>query len=392
MVAARVCLATNHLLRNTSLGGHAWVFLNWALGLQALGCELVFLEQLGKKADIEALPAQLRRIREELTSLGVVADFAFVLRPEHEARWEAERDQLAPLACRWEDIADSADLLLNFRYLLPAQVVQRFRRSALIDIDPGLLQCWMHEGYIAPAQHDLFFSIGETVGRPEARFPDCGIDWIHSPAVVHLGAWPLTPAPPAPAPYTTVTNWWGKYEVLNGETVGNYKRTYFMECLDLPGRVDARFELAIHHEEGQPSELSILREHGFGARPAHEVSATPRQYHDFIVGSRGEFSCAKPSCMLLQNAWISDRTLCYLATGRPAVVQHTGPSRVLPDHEGLLRFHDVDGAQRCIEAVEGDYDRHARAARALVEEHFSAERVLARLLDRALSVPSSRTA
>jgi hypothetical protein len=92
--------------------------------------------------------------------------------------------------------------------------------------------------------------------------------------------------------------------------------------------------------------------------------------------------------MLLQNAWISDRTLCYLASGRPAVVQHTGSSKLLPDREGLLRFVDVDDAARCLKAVEADYEHHATAARTLVEEHFAAHRVLKKLLERALAMPA----
>jgi hypothetical protein len=88
--------------------------------------------------------------------------------------------------------------------------------------------------------------------------------------------------------------------------------------------------------------------------------------------------------MRLANAWISDRTLSYLASGKPAVVQHTGPSRILPDAAGLLRFRDADDAARCLAAAEADHDRHARAARALVEEHFDAVRVMAGVLEAAL--------
>ncbi len=386
-------MATNHLLRNTSLGGHAWVFLNWALGLRALDCKLVLLEQLGKNADFEALPGQLQRLNVDFQALGLDVEMVFVVRPEHEERYAAiqvdlvERG-LSGIVRPWQEAAADVDVLLNFRYLLPEHVVRSFQRSALIDIDPGLLQCWIHEGQLAPVSHDIYFSIGETVGQPGALFPDCGITWNFSPAVVHLESWPVLAPPASDAPYTTVTNWWGKYEVLNGETIGNYKRTFFMDCLDLPSRIDARIELAMHHEEGQPSEMDMLRSHGFGARAASEVSRTPFAYRDYIGSSRGEFSCAKPSCMLLQNAWISDRTLCYLASGRPAIVQHTGPSRMLPEMEGLLRFHDVDGAERCLKAVESNYEHHAAAARALAEEHFAADKVLRQLLERAMALPA----
>jgi hypothetical protein len=120
-------------------------------------------------------------------------------------------------------------------------------------------------------------------------------------------------------------------------------------------------------------------------RDAWEVCSTPDDYRSYIQGSRAEFSCAKPSCALLANAWISDRTLCYLASAKPAVVEHTGASRFLPEAEGLLRFRDMDEAVAKIEAVEADYDRHSRLARELAEEHFDGEKVLRRVLELALA-------
>ena len=82
---------------------------------------------------------------------------------------------------------------------------------------------------------------------------------------------------------------------------------------------------------------------------------------------------------------MSERTLGYLASGKPAIVQHTGPSRFLPDNEGLLRFRSVEEAARQFAAVERDYAHHCRAARALAEEYFDAQRVIARVLETALA-------
>ena len=128
-----------------------------------------------------------------------------------------------------------------------------------------------------------------------------------------------------------------------------------------------------------------MEEGGWTVRDAWEACPTPEDYRTYIQASRAEFSCAKPSCRLLANAWISDRTLCYLASGKPAVVEHTGPSRFLPDAEGLLRFRDMDEAVAAIEAVEAEYDRHSRLARELAEEHFDGEKVVRRVLELALA-------
>ena len=120
-------------------------------------------------------------------------------------------------------------------------------------------------------------------------------------------------------------------------------------------------------------------------RDAWEVCPTPEDYRTYIQGSRAEFSCAKPSCLLLANAWISDRTICYLASAKPAVVEYTGPSRFLPDADGLLRFRDIEEATAAIEAVEADYERQARSARELAEEHFDGAKVVGRVLELALA-------
>jgi hypothetical protein len=283
------------------------------------------------------------------------------------------------------DAAAEADLLLNVSYKVGPQVVRRFRRSALVDIDPGLLQLWLSEGQTEIAPHTIYFTIGETVGTKEAHFPDAGLRWHYSPPVVFLPLWPVAPAP-ASARYTTVSAWWGGWESLNGHIFNNEKRTSFLEYLHLPSRTSARLELALGlWNEHEHEDRRLLQQNGWNVRHAFEVSSTPEDYRDYIHGSRGEFSCAKPSCMRLANAWVSDRTLCYLASGKPAIVQHTGPSRFLPDAEGLFRFRNLDEAARALTAAESDYERHCRQARALAEEYFDARKVLAKLLERALA-------
>jgi hypothetical protein len=91
------------------------------------------------------------------------------------------------------------------------------------------------------------------------------------------------------------------------------------------------------------------------------------------------------SCVRLQNAWISDRTLCYLASGKPAVVQRTGPSRFLPEAAGLFRFRDSAEAIQCLNAASADYERQCGLARALAGEYFDASAVVEHLLERALT-------
>ena len=115
------------------------------------------------------------------------------------------------------------------------------------------------------------------------------------------------------------------------------------------------------------------------------MSATPDMYRAYIRQSKGEFSCVKPYCPQFVNSWISNRTVSYLASGKPVVVQHTGPSRFLPDADGIFRFRSLDEAARALRAVEADYAQHCRSARALAEEYFDGRRVVSRVLEHALA-------
>ena len=85
--------------------------------------------------------------------------------------------------------------------------------------------------------------------------------------------------------------------------------------------------------------------------------------------------------MATRSGWFSDRTECYLASGRPALVQDTGWSSHLPSGEGLLGFSNPEEALAGIDRINSNYAAHARRAREIAAEHFAADRVLTRLLD-----------
>ena len=377
-MSAVICLAPARTLAYSQGGGHLWVYLQWALGLRALGCRVMWLEGIDPREPEHNHRQKVMTLKSRLEPYGLADSVAlFSLSDEPLPR------DVAEFALDL-DAAAEADLLLNLWHSLPVSVVSRFRSSAFVDTDPGLLQIWMARGDVRVASHHIHFTIGETVGTPTARFPDCGLRWHYTPPPVFLPEWPPIPAD-STAPYTTVTHWWGSTFEFQGRTINEEKHVSFLEYKDLPSRTPVRLELAVCLAEHYEHWRTRLEPLGWKIREAWEVSATPEQYRAYIQRSRGEFSCAKPVCMTLANAWISDRTICYLASGKPAVVQHTGKSRFLPDAAGLFRFRNLDEAARALSAVESDYERHSRLARELAEE-FDARRVVARVLERALAV------
>jgi hypothetical protein len=211
-----------------------------------------------------------------------------------------------------------------------------------------------------------------------------GLTWHHTPPCVALDWWPVRGAP-SDAPFTTVSHWYADEWFVGADaSFRNDKRSGFLPFLDLPRRTSVPLELALCLAADDGDERDCLAHRGWRVRDAFAVTSTPWDYQRYIQDSRGEFSCVKPSCLYFQNAWISDRTLCYLASGKPAVVQHTGPSRFLPDDAGIWRFRDAEDAVRGLEAVAADYGRQSRLARALAEEFFDASKVAASVLERAL--------
>jgi hypothetical protein len=363
-VSTTVCLAPRSCITYPDGGGYLWIFLNWALGLRALGCRVIWLERVRAGTAPDEARVQVVALRERLEPYGL-AD-ALALFPE-----SADDDllSLADLAASLE-VALEADVLLNFLYSMPARVVAGFRRSVLVDIDPGLLQEWLARGLVEVAEHDVRVTVGERVGGT----------WLHVPPPVALDHWPAAPRPDDGS-FTTIAHWhaggW-----TGADEAAEDKRSGFVPYLGLPVR-GRRLELALDLDPAD-REAAALRRSGWRVVSAWEVAGTPWAYQEYIRRSLGEFSCAKPAYTRLGNAWISDRTICYLASGRPAVVEHTGPSAFLPDRDGLFRVRTPEEAARALDEIGADYERQSACARALAEEHFDARRAAARVLELAL--------
>lgn len=370
-----VCLAPVRTLEYPEGGGHLWEYLNWALGLRALGCQIIWLESVAPSTPAGEIRANVAALKLRLERYGLVNCLGL-----YSATDETLPLDVSSIGCLDLDAATGADLLLELRYDTPLHIVKCFRRSALIDLDPGLLQLWISKGQIRLAPHDTYFTIGETVGQPWARVPNIGLRWIYTPPCVALDWWPVRVAM-AKAAFTTVAHWhaggW-----LQDEAYLDDKRSGFQPFLDMPLFTGQPLELAL---DLKPEDEQTLKCRGWRLVDAHTVASTPWDYQHYIQDSFGEFSCTKPAYVSLETAWVSDRTLCYLASGKPAVVQYTGASRFLPGSSGLFRFRDVKEAAHSIERVVTDYEQQCKLARTLAEEYFDARNVVRTLLERALS-------
>ena len=374
-----VVVSAYQVATKPKIGGHFWVYMQYAHALRRLGCDVYWLECLtrdGAQRDPLVVSAFLQRM----------ARYGFggrtILYETADANGSPALRFISASAIQAEALFRRADLLLNFHYEIDPDILGRFRRTALVDIDPGLLQFWISRGQLEVPLHDLYLTTGETVGTPHTRIDDCGLSWIRIRPPVCLDLWPYS-YDPGCRRFTTVSAWLGgEYVTEYGRVIyRNDKSVSFLRFCDLPQRTPSELELGIYLEGHKDrADRHLLERKGWRVRHALDVSSTPESYQRYIQGSRGEFSCAKPSCMALQNAWVSDRTLCYLASGKPVVIQHTGPSTFLPSGEGMFRFSTVDEAADALAVIEGDYERHCRAARAIAETLFDGPKVLSHVL------------
>ena len=180
---------------------------------------------------------------------------------------------------------------------------------------------------------------------------------------------------------TTIANWRAYGSIEHDGVLHGQKCHALRPLMGLPATVGLPFELALAIHEDETRDLDALAASGWRLLDAVDAAGTPARYQAFIQSSTAEFGLAKSGYVVSRSGWVSDRSAAYLASGRPVIAQDTGAGEALPTGEGLFLFSDAEGVGEAVEAIQGDYARHARAARALAEAHFDSDRVLTRLLE-----------
>jgi hypothetical protein len=365
-------------------GGEAWVRLSWVRGLRRLGFDVRLWEQIdaGACVDADGRPAtfgesaNLAYFRDVTTAFGLDGQ-AVLMTADGAHVHGGELDEL-------RDVAAEAELLVNISGNLAfAPLLSRFRRRAYVDIDPGFTQFWHQRGLLGAQldDHDHHFTIGENIGRPDCPIPSAGIRWRPLRQPVVLDDWPAAGGA-ADAGFTTVASWRGPYGPVehDGRRYG-LKAHEFRKVMELPRRVPRDFEIALSIDAGDAPDVERLRAHGWRLADPLATASDPGRFRRYVQRSGAEFSVAQGIYVETGSGWFSDRTTRYLAAGKPALVQSTGFERTVPVGEGLLAFRTLEEAEREARRLTADYERHARAARAIAESHFDSDAVLGRLLE-----------
>jgi hypothetical protein len=372
-------------------GGHAWAIGSWTRGLERLGCDVYLLEQLSPAVCVDEAnrPCEVDRsvnvahFNEVSAAFGLEKRSALIIEGEGRIIGATSRDVA--------DIAGTADLLVNISgHLTLEHLKGRFRKRAFVDLDPGYTQFWHAQGLAEERlrDHQFYFTVGVNIGTAGCGIPIGGIAWRPTLPPVVLEDWPIAPNGTCDR-FTTVASWRGAYgRVVNEGVAFGLKAHEFRKFVTLPTvAADHRFEIALDVHPAERRDIEVLRANGWTLVDPKTVAGDPASFRRYIQQSSAEFSAAQGIYVETGSGWFSDRTVRYLAAGKPALVQDTGFTRRHPVEEGMVTFRTLDEARAGVEWIARDYPAHCKAARTLAERYFDSDTVLSRLLEETRTLP-----
>jgi hypothetical protein len=370
----------------------AWHYMQYAIGLAALGHDVWYVEDSGDDEWACYDPTTgmtgpdptygLRFAGEALACVGLGDRWAY-----HDAlagQWHGPAAASAVAAC------EEADLVINVSHAnMLRPWLQHAPVRALIDTDPVFTQIrhLSDESRMErAAMHNAFFTFGENVVR--GALPDDGLPWRPTRQPIALDKWRMTEGMPN-ASFTTVMQWEG-YPPLeyDGRHYGT-KGESFESYMTLAGRTVQKLEISVGSDSAPRDDL---KKYGWKLRNPLDATRDPWRYQRYIRRSKAEFSVAKHGYASTRCGWFSERTANYLASGRPAVVQETGFSDWMDTGAGIISFDSADEALAGVDEVSARYDKHCKAARDVAESYFDASRVLSALVEEAMNNHGSSAA
>lgn len=369
------------------VGGVLWDYGQYALGLEKMGFDVYYLEDTGWETynPIQGLYGQdcsygVNYLKEALAALSPSLAKRWHFRAMDGKGYGISDEQI-------KKIVAGADLFLNVSgSCLLRDPYMDCHRKVLIDTDPG----WNHfvnypkwdsqpgwKGAHSYREHDNFFTYAENIDLPDCSLPSLNLDWKKTRPIAVMDCW----KPQSPGKKWTTIMTWNNFRhsiEYEGKVYGS-KELEFPRVQTLPERVSAKLEMAVG---GNQAPREQWRDLGWSIIDSHTISKTPDDYRSYIQSSRGEFSVAKNVYVATCSGWFSCRSVCYLAAGRPVVIQDTGFSSVIPTGHGLMAFSTLEEAVQGINEIERDYNYHQDAAIELARIHFSTETVLGSLLQK----------
>ena len=372
------------------IAGVIWQHVHYIVGLQRLGHDVYYIEDSARLPynpetfEVNNEFDYAARLLERLAR-----EFEFKNRWAFCARYLRGQPTAGLSLNRVRQLYREADAILN---ICGAQEFNddllASDRIIYVESDPGVEQIRIDKGVRSTIdylrRHRALFSFGENVGTESFPVPTHNMKWLPTRQPVVTDLWKTNRAPSRAAVFTSVANWStsGLKDITwRGEKYLWSKSREFLRFLAAPKKAGETFELATNIPDAK-TRAKFLR-NGWRFHSPLQLSADYWLYRDYVRRSRGEFTVAKDQYVRLNTGWFSDRSACYLAAGRPVIIQQSGFTQHYGNDGGLFAFSSIKEIVEAVKAINADYAKHSRAAREVAREIFEAEKVLASLLARA---------
>jgi hypothetical protein len=372
------------LMAHFPFGGMIWQALHYLIPLRQLGYEVWYVEDSDELVfdpvtfnPTTECESNVLRVQEVMAGIGL-ADRWVVRSPMSDVYLGALDEK--GLGCLYAK-CDAAFNLCGALDLRDGHQV--IKCKVYVETDPVMNQVAVAAGNQRLIdkldRYDFLFTYGENIGADDCLIPVTRYNWKRTRPPVCLECWQTSGLPPPAARLTSIANWKhsGKDITWQGHTWRWSKHHNFLNFIDVPNEASLPIELAVGAISKEERELLI--ENKWYTRNSGELDA-PDSYRRFIQQSRGEFTVAKDQYVAPRSGWFSDRSVCYLAAGRPVVTQSTGFEKFIPTGEGLFAYTTRQQALDSIQVIADDYPRQSRAAYEIAREYFSADKVVGQIV------------
>jgi len=372
------------------IAGVIWQHIHYLVGLQRLGHDVYYIEDSARlpynpetfeiNNEFDYTARVLNRLSQEF---GFKGHWGFC------ARYLPGNPTAGLSLKKIRQLYRDADAILNICG------AQEFNDDLLvsdsilyIESDPGVEQIKIDKGVRSTGsylgRHQALFTFGENVGTKSFPVPTHGFKWLPTRQPVVTDLWKTNRSPSRAAVFTSVANWStsGLKDITwRGEKYLWSKSREFLRFISAPKESGETFELATNINDAKTR--ANFERRGWRLSSPLQMSVDYWLYRDYIQRSKGEFTVAKDQYVRLNTGWFSDRSVCYLAAGRPVIIQETGFTKIYGGKAGLLSFRSLGEIADAVKMINADYAKHSRAARALAREFFEAKKVLKSILDHA---------
>ncbi|MCL6257694.1 hypothetical protein M3O96_01250 [Aquiflexum sp. TKW24L] len=378
-------LVMGYLVRGP-IAGMTWHHVQYLLSLKALGHEIAYCEDSDDTPYACYNPEThitdhnptygLKYVQLLFDKLGLEIKWAYY--DANFGKWYGKSAQ------EFSKCNSDFDILINISGINPIRDwMGDIPIRIFIDTDPVFTQV---RNIQEPARkklvdsHSHLFSFGENIHHPYSKIPDDGFRWQVTRQPIYLDFWKHH-HPLLDSRFTSIMQWKSYAPVKFQEITYGLKAESFSIVENIPLKSQSKIEIALGGD-GVPRK-ELLEKNWILVDPM-EVSIDPWVYQKYIQQSKGEFTVAKSGYVISNSGWFSERSACYLASGRPVITQETGFSQWMETGEGVLSFETEDQALSALDEINSNYEKHCLKALEIAREYFDGEKILQKLIDACL--------